>query len=165
MSWLSFCGWKKSCPRIKMKKCFWVCIHDCKITHLRLHLDNSILQRKAMNGRHHGRRRRQPIQSMLKHSIHSPKENVNIFFPRVFTGIRIHIHKKHGQTIKWVLSIFPCSLCSALPRFLFRLTIECTREYKKLDTIWSKSGCYKKIIEWMAMEICEKHKIRYHYYL
>ena len=80
--------------------------------------------------------------------------------PRVSTGPRINIHKKHGKTIKWVLSMFPCFLCSASPRFLFRLTIECTREYKKLELIWSKSGCDKKIIEWMAMKISEKRKIK-----
>ena len=49
-----------------LKKCFWVCIRDCKITHLRLHLDNGILQRKAMNSRHHDRRRRQPPPRIIQ---------------------------------------------------------------------------------------------------
>ena len=75
---------------------------------------------------------------------------------------------KHSQKTQWVFSRGflwmsirgSCFLCSASPRFLFRLTIECTREYKKLDIIWSKSGCNKNIIEWMAMKISEKCKIK-----
>ena len=72
------------------------------------------------------------IQSTLKHSIHGPRKMVT-FISQVSTGPQIHIHKKHGKTIKWLLNIFSCFffLCSASPRFLFRLTIECTREYKK----------------------------------
>ena len=80
-------------------------------------------------------------------------------FPTNIHGPPINIHKKHRKTIKWVYHGRHCFLCSASPRFLFRLTIECTREYKKLDIIWSKSGCNKNIIEWMAMKISEKCKI------
>ena len=102
-----------------------------------------------MNSRHHDRRWRQPPPRIIQ-ALPAP----NTFNPwskgKLWHILSMSIHRptdthsqNNGKTIKWVLSIFLCFLCSALPRFLFRLTIECTREYKKLDTIWSKSGCDK----------------------